>query len=103
MFVMSEKSDHCEMETITENAISAPPDMMRSRFELSSLLHTRGGIALTVFAVTLMISVAVEPPFLLVRDAEDPFRVPRVCYARAAAVSIILTGVFLKVPGVCRD
>lgn len=90
------------MESIPESVVSLPPDMIKHRFEMKSILHTRSGMALVVFVVTLAISIAVEPPFLLVKS-EDPFRVPQVCYMRAFAVSFILSVLFLKIPAVCRE
>ena len=81
--------------------ISAPEDF-GSRFKLSDIIQTKAGLCALTFIVTLLISISLEPPFLLV-NSDDPFKEPRFSYSRAVSISALAAYAVIKLPSVVRE
>jgi hypothetical protein len=64
--------------------------------------RSKAGLACLVFTATLLVSLSMEPAFLLVTP-RDPFQERRICYPRTLAVSLMCAFVFAKLPAWCRE
>jgi hypothetical protein len=80
----------------------APANLIKGNFTFQSVYQTKAGLCCLVFLTTMLISISLEPPFLLVKP-RDPFQEQKICYSRSLFLSAASALLFLKLPGWCRE
>lgn len=81
--------------------VVTPTPGLVGHFKLYSLVQTKEGLAAIVFFTTILISITLQPPFLLV-TSDDQFKEPQFSYPRALFISAAASYVLLRLPSVCR-
>lgn len=91
------------MQSVVSSSTASPlANTATGSFQfLSTMTHTKAGLALLTSVLVMLISISVQPPFFVKRGT-DPLRADEPCYWGMAVTSLLAGGLVLAFPVCCQ-